>query len=118
MEDDRPISSSGSNTRSTSYSTAVSYSNSIGKERRYVPTHLCVTAHSAYLNSFLSSSRQISFNQPEQRTDGEDDAAAAKHSQQQPLLMPRKTVVDEVLNSQHLGSTLYHHNEDGKEGRA
>jgi hypothetical protein len=62
MEDNRPISSSGSNKRSTSYSTAASYSNSIGKERRYVPTHLCVTAHSAYLTSFLSSFRQISFN--------------------------------------------------------
>ncbi len=58
------------------------------------------------------------FSQPQQRIDGKDDAAATQHRQQQPLLMPRKTVVDEVLNSQDLGLTLYHHNEDGKEGRA
>jgi hypothetical protein len=57
------------------------------------------------------------FFQPQQGTEGEDDAATAQH-RQQPLLMPRKTVVDEVLNSQDLGSTPYHHNKDGKEGRA
>jgi hypothetical protein len=95
----------------------VSYSNSMGKERRYVPTNLCVTAHSAYLTSFLSTSRQISFNHNNAQTEKMSDAAAAQ-IWQQPLLMPRKTVVDEVLNSQDLGLTLYHHNKDSNEGRA
>jgi hypothetical protein len=42
MEDHHPISSTGSNKRSTSYSASVSHSSSIGKERRYEPTFFFV----------------------------------------------------------------------------
>jgi hypothetical protein len=85
---------------------------------RSVGTYLPIFVNCTFcLSRLFSFFFPADFFQPQQRTDGEDDAAAAQH-RQQPLLMPRKTVVDEVLNSQDLGSKLYHHNEDGKEGRA
>ena len=101
MEGHHPISFTGSNKRSTSYSTSVSHLSSIGKERRYKPTFFFVLPHFLPVSplSFLLPSR---FLVPTTMHTGEVDAATAHHSAAASVNAKKKLLWTKVLTAKSL----------------